>query len=228
MERRASLSRIVRGASADVKVIAEGVGVKALNMPAFRSLKVEGTFTQKELDDAKAKSRQEGFQEGMKEAEKRLTAPIRAALENLESILDEFSVFRRDLFKESSEEIVELVRKLSKRVVHKKLSLNEEILKELVNKGLEYLERQKKVTVRLNTANHQMFVKAKPDFLEKFKNIEELDLLVSSEVPQGSAILETKTCELDIKLEDMVDHVLAQAVKGQSKPDQVNSEEDRL
>jgi flagellar assembly protein FliH len=70
--------------------------------------------------------------EGYREAESRSMAQVRAALENIEKVVDEISKFRRELFKECDRDVFELVGVIAKKVVLKELSLNPDLLKDIV------------------------------------------------------------------------------------------------
>src|SRR5690606_38578852 len=96
--------------------------------------------------------------EGMKEAEQKLATPLRTALGNLENLLDEISRFRRELFKESEAEIWDFIQRVCKRILMKELSLDPNVLKSIVEKGLEILGKQKKVVVLFNPSDEAFFL----------------------------------------------------------------------
>jgi len=198
------MSRIIRGKSDEIK------SVKIRNMPSsqarsytgavFKTIQVEGTVTLHELEEKVQTARAEGKREGYVEAEKKLGAPLRGSLENVEKILDEISHFRRELFKEAEGEVLELIKAVGKKVFAKEISFDPNALKGIVEKALEILEKQKKIVLQINPSDYQFFVRAKADFLEKFKGIEELELLYDSQVQPGTVVLKSKTVQLDVNL----------------------------
>ena len=160
------MSRIVHGPSADVKAIRSlprNKGAAAFSGLAFQSIGLAGTLTEEETNERLAAAKLEGF----REAEAKLAGPLRTALENLEKVLDEISQFRRELFKESEVDVVELVRSISKRVVMKELAVTPELMKTVVEKALSVLEKQKKVSLQISAADFNFYQKAKPDFARR-------------------------------------------------------------
>jgi flagellar assembly protein FliH len=199
---------------------------KTFGLKSFKGFSVDGTYTQQELDEHMAKAKAQGAVEGAREAEMRLAAPLHQALENLERVMDELSHFRRELFKESEKEILELIRAISKKVVFKELALDANLLQDLVGKAISLLEKQKRLSITINTKDFEIFKKAKEDFLQKFKGLEDLSVDVDHNVEPGSALVKSQTVELDVKLGDMVDHLLSQISAPQNVVHEVNDEGD--
>jgi flagellar biosynthesis/type III secretory pathway protein FliH len=199
-------------------------GLSALNVTPFQTMAMEGSLTEEELAQRLAQAKAEGY----REAEARMITPVNAALENIERVLDELSHFRRELFKESEEDIIELIRGISKRICLKESSVTPDLMKDIVAKAISILERQKKVSLQINSADFEFYTRAKPDFIQRFKGLEELDITVSPDVPQGSVGVRSKTLELDVRLEAMVDHLLEQVRSAKVEVNQVNDEGDSI
>ncbi|MDB5038231.1 MAG: Flagellar assembly protein FliH/Type secretion system HrpE [Bacteriovoracaceae bacterium] len=221
------MSRIVHGPSAEVKNIrtfSRKKEASSYTTVPFMSIGLEGALSEDEIKTGLAGARAEGA----REAETRLMAPLRAALENIEKILDEISQFRRELFKESEEDILELVRTVSKRVIAKEVSLNPDLMKDVVGKALTHLEKQKRISIHANPSDFEFYHKAKEDFLNKFKGIEELEIGVDPDVPKGSVNIRSKTVELDLRLDAMVDHLLTQVAAAKTEIGKTNDEGDSI
>lgn len=225
------MSRIVKGESAQVKAVhmtkTSSSEAKVFGLKGFKGFSVDGTFTKPELDQYVAKARQEGILEGAREAEARMAAPLNQALENLERVMDELSHFRRDLFKESEQDILGLIRAVSKRVVFKELSLTPNLLQEIVAKAIELLEKQKRLSITINSIDFEIFQRAKEDFLARFKGLEELEISVDSNIEPGSAVVKSKSLELDVNMNDMVDHLMNQISTPQNVINEVNDDGDK-
>lgn len=221
------MSRIVHGPSPEVRPFrakARMTSAAALPIPQFQTMTIEGSITEEELASGISNARAEGY----REAESRLTAPLKASLENVERILDELSQFRRELFKESEADILELVRTVSKRILTKELSLQPEVMQEIVAKAISLVERQRKVSLQMNPADFEFFSRVKSDFMARFKGLEELEIGVDPEVERGSLLVRSKTLELDVRLDAMVDHLLSQIKSAKVQVNQVNDKEDSI
>jgi flagellar biosynthesis/type III secretory pathway protein FliH len=221
------LSRIIHGPSPEIRAMRATVRPKeavAVKMDTFQTFVTEGTLSQEEMDHHLAQARAAGQQE----AEARIIAPLNAALQNIEHVLDELSQFRRELFKESEADILELVQAIAKRVCMKELSIAPEMMKEIVAKAISLLERQKKVSLQINSADFEFYSRAKPDFIQRFKGLEELDITVSPDVAPGTVSVRSKSLELDVRLEAMVDHMLSQIKSSKTEVNQANNDGDSI
>ncbi|MBN8554432.1 MAG: hypothetical protein J0L93_03215 [Deltaproteobacteria bacterium] len=225
------MSRIVRGESAEVKSVklmsSTSRAASAYSLKAFTGYHVEGTYTQKELEEYMEKARQEGRRQGAHETESRMMQPLNAALENVENLMDELSRFRRELFKEAEVEVLELIRAVSKRILNRELQIQPDQLKEIVAKAVELIERQRKVFIRISPIDLQMFSEAKKDFLQRFKGLEEVEVHADSSLPKGQALVKSKTLEIDVNIENMVDHLLQKLTSVQTETSETVTDGDK-
>ena len=225
-------ARIITGEANSTEAGVQSVGsvgaVRSYGGQSFRGMRVEGTYTHQEVEMAKQTAHQEGIQVGMQQAEAQLVAPLRTAVENMENVLDELSRFRRELFHESEQEILDFIRLVSKRVLGRELKLDPEALKAVVTQALSLLEKQKRISIEFHPDDASMFQHAKPDFLERFKGIEDLEVHQDAQVPAGSAILKTRNVEMEVNFSSMVDHLLEQIQIAKIAAKEVNDEEDQV
>jgi flagellar biosynthesis/type III secretory pathway protein FliH len=230
--RRLLLSRIIRhGEESAIQEYSLGGGGAVAGSARglkFRVGKVDGTLSKPEVDRLVEEARLKGVQEGMRQAEAKLSAPLNTGLTNLENVLDEVSRYRRELFKEAEVEIIELIRFVAKKIMMKELSLRPELLVEIVQKGLEIVENQKSVSIVYHPQDMTLFQKAKPDFMEKFGSAIELRFVLDHSVPPGTALLKTVSTEVEANVEKMVDQLLAAVEQSKVNDQEVNPEGDSV
>jgi len=205
------LSRIVRG-NADVKAVQAATrsqgAPKSVAMNNFISIRSADTLTIQEAAAQAAELAQLTKTQVTVEVESRMRAPVQQSLVNLEGVLDEISKFRRDLFKESEAEIIELVQRICRKVLGSELKTNPELITQIVSQGIEIIEKEKFVSVIINPLDLQTFLKAKPDLVAKFKDRSEIEIRSDNQVKAGTALLQTATRQLDVNVESMLDEVL--------------------
>lgn len=232
MERKALLSKIVKRDSAEVKTISVNAKQDNVARPigdrAFQGLKVEGVYTELEVQALIAEAIQRSRQEVEKEVHAKVNAPLRTALQNVENILEELSRYRRELFKESERDLVEIVRMVSKKVLQRELELAPESLLKIVERALEFVERHRRVALLVNAKNLEQFQKAKPDFLARFKGLEEISIVADQRVADGTAVLKTHQVDMQVAPEAMVDQILNEVRAAQVGAPEVNDEGDTL
>jgi len=224
--------RIVHGPSSDIKtirIVNQGSAqTTTFEGRPFKGMRVADSYTSAEVQQKMDEARVEGKREGFEEARTQLNGPLRDGLQTVETILDEASKFRRELFKESEEEILDLIRAICKKVLGREVSIDPNTLKDIVVQALKHLEHQKKVQVRLNRDDLERFQSVKEDFLKELRGLEELEFIADEAQAAGTASLKTATTTVDVRLDETVDQLLnsiRQEAKGSS---QVNDEGDRL
>ncbi len=182
-------------------------------------------------DEAQAlahEAAQKAKQQAAQETELKMRQPIQQALNNLEGVLDELSKFRRELFKEAESEILELVRRVCRRVVANELKADPEKLKSVVERAIEIVEREKFVKVIVSPHDIQMFLKTKPDFDKKFSGRSEIEIRAASDVAPGTALIQTETRQVEANVESMVDEILGRVQEQISEVKETGDEGDKV
>ncbi len=221
------MSRIIHGPSNEVRAMRPVTKPRepgVFRPPAFHTFTIEGAQSEEEVAAQMATAKAQGY----REAEQRLVQPLRAGLENVERILDELSKFRRELFKDAEADVLSMVQTIAQRVVMKELELKPELMKGVVEKAISHLEKQRHLVLRINPADFETYQRAKPDFLEKFKGLEDLGVEVDAQIPRGSVILKSKVIELDVNLASMVDHLMTQIKASKIDVSKTNDEGDLM
>lgn len=230
MEKKA-LSRIVRGHSDDIQsvdLVIPDSESKSYDLRSFKGAKIEGTYSQNELNEAMQTARLQGRIEGAKETEQKMMAPLRQALQNIENLLEDLSRFRRELFKEAELEVLEVIRILSKKIFSYELSLSQEKTLEFVKKALEVVEQEHRIIMLVNPNDLKTYAGAKADFIEKVQGIEKLEIGADGSQRPGTVKIRTKTEELDVNVESVVEHLMNQLEGESLESPSVNREEDTI
>jgi len=226
------LSRIVRGNSEAIKEMKLEKRPKAqakdFAMPHFRGFHAHNLISLDEANDRANQAAAEARIAAFKEAEQKLKAPLQSALENLEGVLDELSRFRRELFKEAETELIDLIKRLSKKILLHELQMKPEILKGIVEQAVKTLEQEKRIQVYLNDADYQSFGSASSGFLSQFKDRNEIEIHTHPELVRGSALVQTINCELDVNVESMVDKVISEIKQKQYETSETGNEGDKV
>ncbi len=220
------MSRIVSGDSPEVQgyIIGGGGSRTTAAGRAFHTGKVEGTYSQVEIDKACERAKQEGRREGAKEAEKKISAPLTQALQNLEQVLDEVSKFRGELFREAEEEAISLIRFIAKKIIGKELTLDPELVKQIVMRSFEIVEREKQIHIIYSAKDHQVFTKYKEDFLAQFGSKTDLRLTSDPAMEPGQIFLKTETVQLDLSVDTMVNQLLETVAQSKMSDREVDEE----
>jgi len=225
------LSRIHRGGSAAVKnVRLEPKKAEAVSFgpPQFRRHVSEDFIT---LDEAQALVQQaasEGKAEGVREAEARLKKPVQEGLAKIEAVLAELASFRAEILKEAEMDVVELLRRISQKVLSAESKLQPEVLSKIVEKALLGLGQEKRIVISFNPSDQVFFEKMSSDFLKELKTKSELEFKPEAQVATGTAWIRTESVEIEINTDKMVDEILKDILQSVKAPKETGDEGDKV
>lgn len=226
------MSRILKGHQENLKKLVKELpkkpNVSDVVQRSFQAYRSPDRITIGEAKEMVAKEVEIARQEAFAEAEQRLKAPINQALENLEGVLDEISHFRRELFHEAEGEIVELVKKLCEMILGQELRHNEELLGEVVQKALKVVEKEKQIKMLVNPDDLRFFRTAKEDFLKKFNSATDIEVEADPSIPSSGALLQTKTRQVDMTIEQMVGHLIERSKDKMNEVKETGDEGDKV
>jgi flagellar biosynthesis/type III secretory pathway protein FliH len=186
----------------------------------FLTLEETQQMVQKAVSEAKAQA--------VRETEARMKPPVQQVIQKVDTILDEFSQFRRDLFKEAEIEVIELVRRVSKRVLNFELSLKPELLQSVVEKALEGLVTEKRIVISFSPTDEAQFKAFHPQFLETALQKPELEFKPEAQIPAGTVWIRTESVEMEVQIEKMVDEILGQVLGAVQSAKETGDEGDKI
>jgi len=108
-----------------------------------------------------------GERAGMEMGEQKVTV----LLERIERIIAEMETYSEIMQKEIEPQVIEFSREIAERIVMEELSLRPEVMVNIVKEAMRKLERTGPLTIKLNPAVHDLFMKLRPGLLEVHPDI---------------------------------------------------------
>ena len=108
-----------------------------------------------------------GERAGMEMGEQKVTV----LLERIERIIAEMETYSEIMQKEIEPQVIEFSREIAERIVMEELSLRPEVMVNIVKEAMRKLERTGPITIKLNPAVHDLFMKLRPGLLEVHPDI---------------------------------------------------------
>lgn len=138
------------------------------------------------------------------------TAQAAAALEAAAAAMTQ----AREAFLSALEpQVLELVTLLCRKVLARELTTDIELVQRTVRRALEQIADQQKLLLRLNPEDLEAIRAHRVTLLEEFPAIEELELQPDPAVTAGGCIAESRTLQVDARLEVLLENVL-EALRG--------------
>lgn len=131
-----------------------------------------------------------------------------------QSIIDEASEIklfldrrRESLYKETEEQILDLIMNISKKVIGQDLSQNKEALLSLINQGLQKCAFKDKLTLKISNLDFDFVNENKYRICKMVEGISDIDIVPDLSLSKGSCIIETLSGEInsgmDVQLEEV-------------------------
>lgn len=226
------MSRIIRGLSESVKELERSAGRPhrpgEFRSPVFHAFRSSDTISLEEAKELAAREAEAARQIAFVDAEAKLKEPLQQSLESLENVLDEISRFRRDLFREAETEAVDLIKRLCALILGEELKREPENILKIFQKAVSVIEKEKFIHVRVNPSDAELFRQAKADFLQKFASLSDIEIEEDDSVPVSGAILKSETRQVDMTVEQMVEHLISSARESLNESKETGDEGDKV
>lgn len=218
------MSRILRGDSGEAKDIKLSsqteavVGAESLSFQRMHSSDfISVTEAQSQLDAAISDLRIEMLEEAKKEIEE----PV----QNIKSLLADLSSLRQQVFENSEKEILDLLQLLSKKLFTKELSLQPDILKNLIKNSLNEMLKEREIDIKINPKDHE-YLKASLDELQQ--SGVQIRLTEDQAVDAGCAELVSKNQKVDLDIDKVIDSFFSRVREEKSEVQETGDEGDKL
>lgn len=138
-------------------------------------------------DDGKKKGFTEGQEKGRQQGFAAVDKTMEEALEIKRKALKE----KERMVKEAEREILQLVLKISDKVLDEQVKTNPEAVLGIVKKALKKCTYSDEVTVKVSPGDYNLVERSKQRLLSKIDGITRLNIVAQEAMPQGSCVLET-------------------------------------
>ncbi len=155
-------------------------------------------------EDIQRMAYEEGFASGEKAgfAEGEQKAII--LTDRLERIISEITGFKEKTAGELESQIVELATAIARKIVIEEINTRPEIIVIMVKEALKKLQRAGTVTIKINPALHDIFMKRKPGLTDIHQDI---IFDVSSNVPATGPLVTSETEEVVTNIDALLDNI---------------------
>jgi flagellar assembly protein FliH len=165
------------------------------------------------VDDAKnkaemlKKSQSEGFDKGFSEG---LEQGIRAGqkeivgrLRRLDSIIYELDHVKEKKIQEILPEIVDLSLEIAKKLVHKKIEQDRDIIIAVVREAVRKLGREDKMVIRVNPVDYDTML-SNLEVLREEARLKDIIIEPAEAISPGGCYIESPTAEVDARIEEQI------------------------
>ncbi len=160
-----------------------------------------------DIEAIKREAYEEGFSKGETEG---YDSGIKAANEKTERlvlILNEVEVLWNNLLKASEEKIIELIARISEKVVYGNVAVDNTIITRAILDVFEKIPDPVNATITVNPADYEYIEVVKDDFFEEIKGLKQVSIVSDQLIEPGGCRIETSAGEVDTSIEERLEAV---------------------
>ncbi len=163
---------------------------------------------------------EEGFAKGRAEAAEKFQSEASSKMESLEKLVSEMEDIKKRIYADYERFFIEMIFKISKRVLLKDLSTDREYLSRLCAEILTHLEIRENIRIRIHPDELDSISVLKKELESKFKDLKNFSIEPSSQVASGGCILETDWNTIDARIETQLESIHSALMKAaeEAKP----------
>jgi flagellar assembly protein FliH len=144
----------------------------------------------------------EGLASGIKEGQKEISE----RLGRLESVIRELDGVKERKIEELLPEIVDLSLDIARKIIHRKIEQDREIIVSVVREAIHRLGREEKMLVRVNPADYDTMI-SNMDMLREETRLRDVTVEPSASISPGGCTIETPSGEVDARIEEQIKEI---------------------
>ena len=160
-------------------------------------------ITEIDLDQRIAEAFNNGLKEGKELAERGLINVFRALRASSETIHN----LRDKIFRESEDEIINLIMLVARKVIINEVTENRKILTSVVQHAIADLSARDEITVRINPDDYQLVISGRDELLLKELLNEHLSIKPDPSVAAGFCLVDTEMGTIDASLDGQLEQL---------------------
>lgn len=173
---------------------------------------IEEQYMQK-LENEKKIAWQNGNQAGVKQTQNQLISQVQKLTQNLEMIINNLNLQTEKIIESHEQDILTLILKIARKVTETEISLNPEIILNVVKKSLNLLNEKEEIKIHVHPENWSVV----KDNLKKINLTvdlpENVEIVANENIAQGSCLVDFKAGSIDAELDTQFEEIQRKLLK---------------
>jgi flagellar assembly protein FliH len=159
------------------------------------------------LADVVAKAKREAYEKGFSEGAESRKREITQALSAMVAATRETSELKKKLYEEAEGQMLQLIFSIVEKVIHMEVSTNKGVVLEVLRQATKNVVSRDSMKIHMNPADHRFIMELKPELLQEMNWLKNAIFEEDSSIKPGGVILETKSGEVDARLEQQLKEI---------------------
>ncbi|MFH1575217.1 MAG: FliH/SctL family protein [Acidobacteriota bacterium] len=143
-----------------------------------------------------------GFRQGEKAGLELAEKNVEAFRRRYSEAISEVEKLKAHLFARAEKDVVRLALEVAKKIVHREISADPEIIQTLVKVALSHVAVKSAVTIRLNPADHSYFLERRSGISGGDDEEKEVILVADKAIERGGCLIQTECGDVDARIEE--------------------------
>ncbi len=169
--------------------------------------KIITEIAEKEKKEAHAEGYEEGKKLGFEEAYKKLQLEAGGKLEQFNRLVDSFENAKSEIFRINERMLIEMVFRISKMVILKDLSVDQEYILRLAKELIDRVGAKENITIRISHLDGEILGLLKNGIDQAFGKMNNLNIELNSRVKPGGCEIETEWNALNAGIDSQLQEI---------------------
>ena len=159
------------------------------------------------LEKLKAEAHAQGFSQGKKDGYEAGIQEANQMVEGLSHIMSSLDNLWHQMVTRYENEMLELVKRISEKVIYGHTQIDNEIVKRAILKSFELIPDPTEATINVSTEEYEFIETVKEDLFEQIKSLKNVSIVADPSLARGGCRLETKAGDVDSDIESRLDAI---------------------
>ena len=159
------------------------------------------------LELEKQQAREDGMAAGLEKGKQAVTAELESVIQKLRRAYMDIETYRKQLYLKAETETVDLALAVARQIIGQEISLDRQIVLNVVKGALDKVVNHEKVKIRINPQDLDAVQTALFEFLPHVEKIENVQFEADAAITTGGCVVETNFGTVDARIENQLDQI---------------------
>jgi len=155
----------------------------------------------------KQQAREEGLAQGLEKGKQAVTTELESVIQKLRRAYMDIEKYRQQLYLKAETESVELALAVARRIIGQEISLDRQIVLNVVKGALDKVINHEKVKIRINPQDLEAVQTSLFEFLPHVEKLENVHFEADAAITTGGCVVETNFGTVDARIESQLDQI---------------------
>jgi flagellar biosynthesis/type III secretory pathway protein FliH len=150
-----------------------------------------------EAEKIRREARRHGYEDGLKEADRKLDERIKLSLKTLDSLVNQLKTQQSEMMRLLSPRIADLATEMARRIIQREVSQDASIVTAQAEEAIKKILQRDKLIIRVCPDDEQIMKNHEAALMDLFDGIDKIEIISDPAIEKGGCIVETHLVKVD-------------------------------